>query len=117
MFLRNCIKKVLGLEEADTVADLTGRIRTFASKLDECRMQLQEAEIGRDGWKGQANVDATENLFLANKLKEVRKALGKDDECFSRFSRDQIKDMSLEEFRHVEKEIDQDVNDGKRFLQ
>ncbi len=103
MFLRNYIKKFLDLDESTAV--------------DEYKRQLREAEIERDNWKSQANLDAVENIFLANKLKKLREVLGKDDECFSRFTRGQIRDMSIDAFRQVENEIDQDVAGGKRLLQ
>jgi hypothetical protein len=99
MFLRNYIKKFFGCQA------------------EWLRNQLRQAEKERHEWQSQANVDATENLFLKKKLQEVRKLLGLDDECFSKYTRDQIEDMELDEFRQVKNEIDQDITCGKQFLQ
>jgi hypothetical protein len=85
----------------------------YCDVLRQTILSLQEDVAN---WKGQANVDATENLILKKKLHEIRITLGKDDECFSRFTRKQIENMSIEEFRQVESEIDKDVADGKLFL-
>jgi hypothetical protein len=84
---------------------------------DFLRRELRQAEKERHEWQSQANVDATENLFLKKKLQEVRKLLGADDECFSKYTRNQIEDMELDEFVKVEHLIDKDVADGKLFLQ
>jgi hypothetical protein len=81
------------------------------------RKELREAEKERHAWQSQANVDATENLFLKKKLQEIRKLLGADDECFSKYTRDQIEEMELDEFVKIEHLIDKDVADGKLFLQ
>jgi hypothetical protein len=85
--------------------------------IDELRCKLEKSEKNRAQWRGQANVDATENIALKSRLKAIRDLLGKDDETFSRYTRDQIEDMSIEEFRQAEPEIDQDIQDGKLFLQ
>jgi hypothetical protein len=69
------------------------------------------------GLKGHVNVFKTENLILKKKLHEVRRILGRDDEVFSKWTRDQIEAMSIEEFNSVESQIDQDVMDKKLFLQ
>ena len=103
MILRNFVKKTLGLSESVRVESLELKVRKL------------EKEVSN--WKGQANVDATENLFLTTKLQKIRIILGSDDKCFSKFTRDQIKEMSIEEFRAVESEIDKDVSEGKLFLQ
>jgi hypothetical protein len=103
MILRKLVKKFLHLDESSEV--------TWLQK------EVQELTIERNHWKGQANVDATENLYFKQKIQKVRMILGEDDECFSKFSRDQIRDMSIEEFRKVEAEIDKDVANGKLFLQ
>jgi hypothetical protein len=86
-------------------------------KEQSLKRDLREAEKNRDEWKSQANVDATENLSLKKKLHGIRVLLGKDDEVFSKFSRNQIEKMELDEFVKVEHLIDQDVADGKLFLQ
>jgi hypothetical protein len=99
------------------------RIKKFfggkVKQIDYCdvlRQTILSLQNDVSNWKGQANVDATENLLLKKKLHEIRITLGKDDECFSRFTRKQIENMSIEEFREVESEIDKDVADGKLFL-
>lgn len=97
--------------------------KLFGKKEDDLRQdeylirELRLSNKNRDEWKGQANVDATENIVLKAKLKKIRDLIGKDDEVFSKFSRDQIEDMSIEEFRKVESEIDKDEATGKLFLQ
>jgi len=84
---------------------------------EHLRRELSISNKNRDEWKGQANVDATENLALKQKLKNIRDLLGKDDEVFSKYSRSQIEDMSIEEFTKLEHLIDKDVFEGKLFLQ
>jgi regulator of replication initiation timing len=102
MILRNFVKKTLGLCENKYAEGLQANIRVLEKNVSD--------------WKGQANVDATENLFLVSKLKKIREVMGNDDRCFSKFTRSQIEDMSIEEFRAVESEIDKDVLNGKLFL-
>lgn len=101
--IRNWVKKVFGLSENDYTEGL---------RVDIWKLKKEVSD-----WKGQANVDATENLYLTTKLHKIRTIMGEDDKCFSKFTRTQIEDMSIEEFVTVEPEIDKDVADGKLFLQ
>jgi hypothetical protein len=103
MFKR--VKKLFGSKKVEQICHCDVLRQTILSLQDDV-----------SNWKGQANVDATENLVLKKKLHDIRISLGKDDECFSRFTRKQIENMSIEEFRSVESEIDKDVADGKLFL-
>jgi hypothetical protein len=102
------LKKLLGSKRIEVSKSYT---------TDDLRYRLRKAEKNRDEWKGQANVDATENISLKAKLKKIRTILGEDDEVFSKYSRSQIEDMELEEFIKIEHLIDKDVADGKLFLQ
>ena len=110
MILRKLVKKVLSLDESTEVMKLKSRVEWYKGKLDE-------SEDEKLKWKGQANVDATECLALKKKLRDIRVVLGGDDEVFSKYSRDQIRDMDLDEFYKIEHLIDQDISDGKLFLQ
>lgn len=101
--IRNWVKRVFGFSETGHVDGLEAKIRKLEKKVSDV--------------EGQANVDAAENLYLTTKLHKIRIIMGNDDKCFSRFSRDQIEEMSIEEFNSVEPEIDKDYADGKIFLQ
>jgi hypothetical protein len=74
-----------------------------------------DKEISR--LKGQLEVDNAEITNLKAKLFQVRQILGKDDLTFSRFTRKEIDEMSVEGFNAVESEIDQDIIDKKIFLE
>lgn len=110
MILRKLVKKTLGLCENTEAEALRHHIREMRKSNDVLQRKIRLVE-------GQANIDRTEVLRLKCKLRNIRDVLGEDDECFSRFTRYQINDMSIEEFRRVESEIDKDVSNGKLFLQ
>jgi len=74
-----------------------------------------EAEVS--GLEGQVKVDQAEVLHLKSKMVRIRELMGRDDETFSRFTRKQIEAMSIEDFNAAESEIDNDMLDGKIFLQ
>ena len=109
MILRKLVKKTLGLCENTEVEALKHHICEMRKSNYALQRKLRLVE-------GQANVDVAEHTYFKEKLRKIREVLGEDDRCFSRFTRDQISDMSREEFNSVEAEIDQDVLDGKLFL-
>jgi len=81
------------------------------------RATVEELEEEVSGLKGQVKVDKAEVLHLKSKMVRIRELMGRDDEAFSRFTRSQIEAMSIEDFNAVESEIDEDMLDGKIFLQ
>ncbi len=80
------------------------------------RQEVEELKKEVSGLKGQVKVDKTEALHLKEKLQRIRDLIGRDDECFSKWTRKQIEEMSISEFVAIESEIDQDIIDGKIFL-
>jgi hypothetical protein len=101
MILREFVKRLLNLREADIgLEDKVAKLNELAHS-KESQLEINEAEI----------------IHLKSKLSKIRKLIGRDDECFSRFTRKQIDDMSIGEFVKLESKIDQDVDDGKIFLQ
>ncbi len=100
--IRNWIGKVFNMQDPIVVEGL------------ESKVAVLETEIIH--LKDQSDVDQTECRYLKEKLFRIRELIGDGDECFSKYTRKQITNMSLKDWNEAESEIDQDLANGKIFL-